>query len=293
MKYMVTTPKASLESMLLKPIDGIIIGIEGLAQRTDALYTPAEIPMIMQKTQRHQKKLWLNCNALFHEPDLAKLEKILKSIKDLDFDGLLFADLAVYEYAKSFGFRDRLIYYPETYITNPKDVDFWQKQGIKSGVLARELTLESIKAIALKTALPLSLFGHGYVNMFHSKRRLLKTFFDYTKTASDASKKTYTIKEELRESTHPIYQDSFGTHIFREKPMASFKVHQQLNPIIDYLIIDALFIDGERLSKITDDYIKLKDGKTIDLSKYNDHDDGFFFKKTIYQHTKEKMRHED
>ncbi len=293
MKHMVTAPRHSLDQLLEKDIEGIIIGIEGFAQRSDALYTPKEITPIIKNAKRHHKTVWLNCNALFHEPDLTTLENVLNTIKTLDFDGLLFADLAVYSLAEKLGFTDRLIYYPETYITNPQDLDFWQKQAIKSAVLARELPLDAIETTAAKTAFPLTLFGHGYVNMFHSKRRLLKTFFDYTNSTADPTKKTYTIKEELRESTHPIYQDTFGTHIFREKPMASFNVYSQLVPLIDYLIIDSLLIDETRFLTIVDDYIKIQSQIDIDIASYSDHDDGFFFKKTIYQQAKETAHHED
>ncbi len=293
MKYMVFAPKSSLELLLKKPIEGIIIGVQGFTQRSDALYDSSELTDYVARIKAAKKAVWINLNALFHEPDLKKLKSLLSNIQTLDIDGLLFSDLAVFTLAQELKLKNKLIYYPETYLTHQNDFIFWQKQGIKSGVLSRELSLKSIETIAEKTDIPLSLLGHGYVNMFHSKRRLLKTFFDYTKKEADPHKKTYTIKEDLREEMHPIFQDAFGTHIFRDKPLSSFNVFNQLSPIISYFLIDSLFFDQDRLLSIVDDYLALSNGRVVDLKRYTDHDEGFYFKKLNYHQAKEGPKDED
>ncbi len=293
MKLLVSAGKQTIDALKHEAVDGLIIGFSSLSQRTqDPFDLNRDSVETLKTINQDNVKLYVLLNGIFHEPDLPKIETFFKLIKqaDLPLEGILFADLAVFESAEMHGFTDKLIYYPETYVTNPQDVSFWHKQNIKSVVLSREMTLDNIKKIAQSSPLPLTLFAHGYLNMFHSKRRLVKTFFDYTKD-DDANKYTHQtlhIKEEIRDAFYPMIQDDHGTHIFRDKPLASFEHLKTLKNDVDALLIDGLFYEPDRFLTIVKDYIRALKGETIDASRYDDHDQGFYFKDTIYQ--KERVK---
>ena len=284
MKILVTADLSTIDVLLKKPVSGLVFGLQSLSQRVREPLSVETLEDCAKRCQKAGKEIYVNMNALIEEDGLGTLEKTAKEIVDLPVDGILFADLAVYEAFARFGKQNRLMYYPETYVTSPSDVEFWSEQGIQSVVLSRELTLSSIEKIAARKTMPLAMIGHGYLNMFHSKRRLIKTFFDHTKDRDfkTLKQKTFTLVEELREDPYPIYQDVFGTHIFRSRPLASFKVLDRLQEAVDVFLIDTLFYEASRIPQIVDDYAAALESPPTSalLERYEDHDDGFLFQET-------------
>ncbi len=284
MDMLVMTDRALVEGLLERPVSGLVFGLNAFSQRMRETFSAEELAEYAKRVHEAGKKFYVNMNALIEEEDLDALEDVVRTVAELPLDGVLFADLAVYEAFKPYNLTQKLIYYPETYVTSPADVDFWSEQDIQSVVLSRELTLASIEKIGQRKNMPIAMVGHGYLNMFHSKRRLVKTFFDHTKDQdSNALKgKTFTLVEELRDDLYPIYQDDFGTHIFRSRPFASFKVLDRLAGVLDVFLIDTLFYERDRIFQIVDDYaFSLEKAPASKLlERYEDHDDGFLFQET-------------
>jgi len=276
-----------LDSLLKKDIQAVIVGVEKLSHRMETAFPLDEIETFVKRIHNQNKKIILNMNALLHHAQLPLLEESFANINELTIDGILFADLAVYQAAKRYNLEDKLIYYPETYLTSNEDVRFWQGENIQSVVLGRELTINDIEIIGKDKALPLTLIGHGYLNMFHSRRPLIENFLKFTDDADPEEikdKKNLTIVEEIRDEAYPIVQDDFGTHVYRAKPLASFKAFERLKPIIDTFIIDTLFFKDDEILTTIDDYLSFaqKADESI-IKKYETtHDEGFYHKKTIY-----------
>lgn len=276
--------KNDIERFINLDVDTLIIGITPYAHRMEGTFKIDELKPLIETIKNHHKHAWINLNALCHEDDLNGLETILRNIGSLPIDGILFADLAVYQYAKTYGLTNKLIYYPETYTTSAHDVHFWHNEGIKSLVIGREMTLNDIVAMTESQTLPLTLVGHGYLNMFHSKRPLVENYFKYTKdqdTSRVKNNRNLTLIEERRNETYPILQDDYGTHIFRSKPIASFSVLETLKPRIDTMIIDTVLLREDTITQIIKDYQAALAGEPVDLSPYEDTTDtGFYFKET-------------
>lgn len=290
MKHFISMKRPLLAPLLTKDLDGIIVPLENYAMRQSD-YVPLDaLSETVEQIKAARKTVWVNMNGIFHQPDLDGLKQAFEQVVALDVDGILFADLAVQQLAADYGVTDKLIYYPETYVTADEDLVFWAHEGIHSAVAAKEMTLDDLSAMHEKRAMPLTILGHGYINMFHSKRTLLKTFFKYSKDKPTQSthKKTFNIVESLRDETYPIYQDAFGTHIFRSQPLQSFSVYDTLKQYVDYLMIDTQFYSNERIMQIVDDYGRCRAGNEP-KGQYDDHDQGFYFKKTVYAQSKEEL----
>lgn len=279
--------QAILERLLKKDIDIVIVGVEHLSHRMKETYDLKTIETMTDLIHQHNKFVYLNMNALLHHNQLSLLEEAFGSLNELEIDGILFADLAVYQVAKRYDLQHLLIYYPETYLTSDEDVRFWKAQDIKSVIMGRELTLKDIESIGKQKIMPLTHIGHGYLNMFHSRRPLVENFFKFTKDEDPDTikdKTNLTIVEEIRDEAYPIVQDSFGTHVYRAKPLASFNDFDVIKTSIDTFVIDTLFYDEKEIIEIIDDYLAFNQSKNkAIINKYaSSHDDGFYHKKTIY-----------
>ncbi len=291
MNHMISLKRPLLEPLIKSEVDGIIVPLEGLSMRQSDYVPISALKNTIERIKASGKIAWVNINAIFHQNELPAIKSAMEIIRSSDVDGILFADLAVYEYAARLGLTDKLVYYPETYVTSDEDVRFWSEEGIKSVVAAREMTLEDIQTMAATNALPLSIVGHGYINMFHSKRKLLKTFFKYSKVAPSApvNNSRFNLVESMHDDVYPVQQDAFGTHIFRASPLKSFDVYEELRTIVDTLIIDTQFYANETIMGIVEDYARKRAGETVQRA-YSDHDTGFYFKKTVYTQSKEGLQ---
>lgn len=287
MKLAVTlTNKASIEPLIKAGSDIFVIGIDHLSHRMNTTFSVEEFITLVETIKRYDKEIYVNLNRIVHDEDLRLLEDTIKAIKTLPIDGIIYTDLAVFMLAEEFSLKERLIYAPETYSTHSYDLAFWSQEKIKSIVLSREVTLDEIEKISGKASLPIVFYGHGYINMFHSRRPLIENFFKHTGDEDSneiVDRRNLTIVEEIRDEHYPIYQDEYGTHIFRAKPRESFSVLNRLKNVLDVFVIDSVLLDEKEFIEAVKNYrlaLENKLGQDV-IDDYKEaYDQGFYFKKT-------------
>jgi putative protease len=282
--------KSSIEKLSNVGADIFIIGNEEYANRLVTSYSSVEITEIVHLVKSLGKEIYINMNRIIHQQHLEAYKEFLEFVKELDVDGIIFGDLGAYMMARELGLEQKLVYNPETLNTNYYDTRFWHKKGIKGLTIAKEISLPDIKEICQFKEVEVSIIGHGHLNMFHSRRPLLENFFQFTKEEYDSyvGSRNLKIVEEIRSESYPIFQDSHGTHIFREKAVESYKEILQFNECLDVFIIDGIFKDDDYLIETVSNYTKIlqsKDktlGEEISKQYEKDHDSGFLYKKTVY-----------
>lgn len=277
-----------IEELSSNGTDIFLVGNKNYGNRLVYSFSNTEIIEANNLIKSLNKEIYIVMNYIVHNNNLPELTEFLDFVKELDVDGIVFGDLAVYQLAKKIGIEDKLIYSPETLNTNYYDPIFWKKQGIKGITISKEITLEDIKTISEDKLLEISLIGHGHLNMFHSRRPLIENFFKYTNKEYDEYVNNNNLKvvEEIRDESYPILQDNHGTHIFRDKSLESFKEIKILNDYLDVFIIDGVFKDNVYLNKTVKYYNDILNNKVSaeETSKLyeGDHDSGFLYKKTVY-----------
>lgn len=270
--------------------DIFIIGNQDFSNRLAHSFSLEEIKESVSLIHTLEKEVYISLNLIAHDEDLLPIEAFLKEIKDVSVDGIIFGDLAVYQIAKRLGMHHGLIYNPETLNTNYYDSIFWGNKGIKGLTIAKEITLDDIKVIAEKSAIETSIIGHGFLNMFHSRRPLIENFLKFNNTSYNEyiDNQHLTVVEEIRNEAYPIFQDNHGTHIFRDKALQAYKEVMELNEYLDVFIIDGIFKDTAYLIETMKNYQSILASKdsleAARLSKRyeSDHDSGFLYKKTVY-----------
>ncbi len=282
---------ASIKKLSDYGADIFIIGNKQYANRLGYSFSNMEITEANNIIKSLNKEIYINLNLIIHNNDLKKIKKFLTFVNDLNVDGIIFGDLAVYQFAKAAKIENKLIYNPDTLNTNYYDPLYWGNKGIKGLTISKEITLEDISIIAQNSEIEISLIGHGHLNMFHSRRPLIENFFKYTNTEYESYIENRNIKivEEIRDESYPIFQDLHGTHIFREKSLESYQEVNILKDIIDIFIIDGIFKDTDYLIETLKNYRNLlttsdykEKAKSLSKLLQKDHDSGFLYKKTVY-----------
>lgn len=242
-----------------------------------------EIKEIVLTCKNYNIKTYISINKMIHEEDLKSLKLFLEELKTLDIDGIVIGDLTVYVQAKQIHLESKIIYQPGTMNTETYSVEYFEKHPIKGVTLSREITLDEIKKILLyETKLEFSIIGHGYLDMFYSKRKLLTNYFKYKNISGKKiiDNYNYRLNEEIRPNDfYPILEDNYGTHIFRSHKLISYNEIKIIKSKITDFYIERLFMEDEEYF----DSIKLYNGSIgIDsfLNIYNNYDSGFYYKPT-------------
>ena len=272
--------------------DAVLIGTDFYSARAMACIALSDYPKAKQEAQRLSLKLYVLMNRMFAETELDAMRTHLHLLKELDVDGIYYGDEGVLWESMRLGMQDKLIYHPDTLLTNSYDVNYYLQEGIQRVVLAKEITFEEIKHIAHNT-IPsrIEMLVHGRVNLIHSKRWLLSAYMEHLGKPCDLhARKDLAIIETKREEAMPILEDDLGTHVFSGYTLASFEELDELLEVgYTHFRIDGIFYDIDWVCEALRLYrsIEAKEskGREVFRSYAQTHleahvGSGFYYKKT-------------
>ena len=274
----------NLKRLTKKDVDGVIFG-GPFSLRFK--YNLDEIRQINKYCLNNNLKRYVTLDTFIFEKDKVAIYEYLDFLKELNIDGLYFTDLGVVLMAGE-AFKNKLIYDPETLLTNSLDVNFYSKQNIGT-VLSRELCLDEINKIVENNLNRVDMQVFGHLKMSYSRRKFLSNYFKHVGSNLDlTNKRDVLLVEENRDYSLPIIEDRYGTRIYTDY---IFLMYQELVPLkekIKRAIVDDTFIgDFNLVCDVLRDLRRL----SVDnygflyrnlVAKYKDYDfsDGYLYKKT-------------
>jgi U32 family peptidase len=169
-------------------------------------------------------KAYLTINSYPHDNQLAALEQYLNDISQLPFDAYIISDPGVIRMVRRIS-PDRDIHLSTQANTiNRESVLFWQDQGVKRVNLAREMTLEDIKATISSVKVPCEVFTHGALCIAYSGRCLISSALTGRSAnhgeCTHPCRWSYNLVEERRPGEYfPVEEYDDGTFIFNSKDL--------------------------------------------------------------------------
>ena len=183
------------------------------------------------------------------------------------------------------GLSNKIIYNPETMITNYLDLGLLNECHFDAYQLSSEITLNDIKYAYEKTNAPLIYYGFGHKIMFYSKRKLLSLYEN--KTGIKMPKEGY-LKEVTREDYMPVSENLNGTYILRSYVISLLDELDNLD-YLKYLYLDSNFVEFDKYTEVLKLFNKLNKkeiNKEEALLKLNELklniQDGFKNNDTVY-----------
>ena len=174
----------------------------------------------------HGKKLYLAVNIYPEEEELSALPAFLEWVEELKPDGMIIADLGVLRLAKRYAPSIPIHISTQANVTNYEAAMAYHELGASRLVLARETTLEQIRAIGKKIppSLELECFVHGAMCISYSGRCLLSAAMTGRSANRGACahpcRWSYALMEEQRPGEYfPIEEDARGTYVMNSKDL--------------------------------------------------------------------------
>lgn len=191
------------------------------------------------------RKIYLTLNAYLRPAELAELSNYLEELRTLDLDAYIVADPGVLATIRRVDPGREIHLSTQANTTSGAAVEFWRAAGVCRVNLARELSLEEIRAVRETTAAELEVFVHGAQCVAYSGRCLLSAaLVDRSANSglcAQSCRWRYALMEETRPGQYlPVEEDSRGSYILNSRDLC----------LIDYLPrlvdagVDSLKIEG-------------------------------------------------
>ena len=223
-------PASSLEVLkvaVMYGADAVYIGGEMYGLRAKAKnFSKEDMKAGIDFAHQHGKRVFVTANITAHNRDLDGVRVYFEELKEMEPDALIISDPGVFAIAKQVCPGTEVHISTQANNVNYMTYLFWQQQGAKRVVSARELSLEEIKQIRqnIPDGLEIETFVHGAMCISYSGRCLLSNYF----TGRDANlgacthpcRWKYYIMEESRPGEYlPVEENERGTYIFNSKDL--------------------------------------------------------------------------
>ena len=244
MKPEILSPAGNYEklvSAILFGADAVYLAGDQFGMRAGAgNFTDDELRRGVEFAHKSNVKVYLTVNVMPREHEIPALHAYLDRISDIPVDAMIVSDMGVLEAIKA-----RLPHMPihvstQASCVNSATINMWHKLGASRVVLARELSLEEIKAIRrnISPEVELETFVHGSMCVSWSGRCLLSNYL----TGRDGNRGMcaqpcrwnykavkYAIVEEKRPDIPlPIEEEDGETFILSSKDMCMVEHIQDL-----------------------------------------------------------------
>ena len=214
-------------------------------------FSPEELPKAVRYAHDHGVKCHVTVNTMPRNDEIARLPEYLEQLDDAGVDALIVADLGAFTLAGKYAPHCERHISTQQSIANYVCAQAWFDLGAKRVVLARECSLEEIRAIRQKVdpALEIETFGHGAMCVSYSGRCLLSNYMtgrDSNRGAcAQPCRYQYALMEEKRPGEYfPVFEDEKGTYILNSRDMCMI---DHLNDLMD-AGVDCIKIEGRAKS---------------------------------------------
>ncbi|HOH18567.1 MAG TPA: U32 family peptidase, partial [Bacilli bacterium] len=170
-------PAGDLEKLkvaILYGANAVYIGGKKFSLRARASnFSLEEIKEAVIFAHHHQAKVYITMNIVPHNDDFDGLEDYLQTLDAYGVDGIIVTSLSIAQVAKEITPRLERHLSTQFSASNSSTVNLFKSWGFSRVILAREVSLQQIKAIVEKTDLELEVFIHGGMCVSYSGRCML------------------------------------------------------------------------------------------------------------------------
>ncbi|MBI4907905.1 MAG: U32 family peptidase [Acidobacteria bacterium] len=148
--------------------DAVYFGLTHFTARAKVGFTLAELPAALRTLHRRGVKGYVTFNTLVYDEELPEALKGLEAIANAGADAIIVQDIGIAKLAHAMAPELHIHGSTQMSVTSAEGVNLAAEFGVRRVVLARELSLDDIRAIRAATATELEIFVHGALCVSYS-----------------------------------------------------------------------------------------------------------------------------
>ena len=267
-----------VHTALLYGADAVYLAGRLFGMRAKSVSFPdADLEKAIGLIHERGKKVYITCNVLPREKELELVPDYFAFLQDLGADALILADLGLLRMAERYAPKCARHVSTQLGVLNSETASFLYELGADTVVLARECSLEEIRAIREHSpaALRLEAFVHGAMCVSFSGRCLLSNYLtgrdsNHGECAQPCRWK-YHLVEETRPGKYMEISEDGGTFILNSEDLCMIKHLAELREAgIDSFKIEGRMKSAYYTGTVTNAYRMALDalgrGETLSVS---------------------------
>src|SRR5215472_19379830 len=148
--------------------DSVYFGLKHFTARAKVGFSLAELPEVMRTLHRRGVRGYVTFNTLVFDHELDEAARALADIAEAGADAIIVQDLGVLKMAREIAPDLELHASTQMSVTSADGVRLAQEMGATRVTLARELSLDDVRAIRAQTSCELEIFVHGALCVAYS-----------------------------------------------------------------------------------------------------------------------------
>ena len=270
------------KSTLYDKADGIILPLKGFSVESVCYFTYEEIEKIVGVSKC---EVFVKMNKNFMNEEIDNLTEMLKKLDILGVKGIFFYDLAILELKKELSLSIDLVWNQTHMVNNYRTCDYYYSKGVQYALLGKEITLEEIKEICLKSPISCMVEVVSRPSVAFSKRSLVTNYY---RDLGEKGSSSLVVSEKVSGEKYHLIEDCNGTSFFLDTVTNGTGILNDLySAHADYIIMREYGLE-EIFSELVIDTMNYIHNGCVDkdyvlkyrkLGNYTN----FFFKKTIYR----------
>ncbi|MBQ7119844.1 MAG: U32 family peptidase [Oscillospiraceae bacterium] len=225
-----------LQAAVLYGADAVYLAGTFFGMRTaSANFSDEEMRKAVVYAHENNVKVYVTCNTLMRNHDIARLPAYLEFLDDCKVDGIIVADLGCMRLAQKYAPKAEIHMSTQTSVLNVEAAKAWYELGANRICLARETSLPEICEIMEKKPKELAIeaFVHGAMCMAYSGRCMISDYLAGRSAnrgnCAQPCRWSYVLMEEKRPGEYfPVVEDGRSTHIFNSKDMCMIEYIPEL-----------------------------------------------------------------
>ncbi|HEX6289612.1 MAG TPA: DUF3656 domain-containing protein [Herpetosiphonaceae bacterium] len=157
-----------LQAAIEAGADAVYFGLKHFTARAKVGFALDELPDVMRTLHRRGVKGYVTFNTLVFDHELREAAKTLAAIAEAGADSIIVQDVGIAQLAHRIAPELDVHGSTQMSITSAEGIHLAQQLGVRRVVLARELSLDEIRAIRAATECELEMFVHGALCVSYS-----------------------------------------------------------------------------------------------------------------------------
>jgi U32 family peptidase len=157
-----------LQAAIEAGADAVYFGLKHFTARAKVGFEPAELPEVMRTLHQRGVRGYITFNTVVFNDELAEAAEALAAIAEAGADAIIVQDVGIAQLARQIAPTLEIHGSTQMSITSAEGVELARRFGVSRVVLARELSLDDIRAIRAQTDCELEMFVHGALCVSYS-----------------------------------------------------------------------------------------------------------------------------